>query len=81
MGHTKFIDIKWQQGTLKNGGQNGATIEDVVQMVIARLEDLQEEVPCGENIQAIVLLRGALASLERRTEDRKARGVEGTEMP
>ena len=53
--------------------------EDLIVMVIDRLESFQDsEFKCRENAVAITKLQEALMWLRKRTEDREARGVEGT---
>ena len=56
---------------------NGTTLEAMLNVSIARLEDLQFQYPCRENSNAIVKMEEALMWLNKRTEDRTKRGVEG----
>jgi hypothetical protein len=56
---------------------DGTTNEEVLRVLINRMEFLQQRFPCSENLGAIDHLRGALTLLERRTADRLSRGVEG----
>lgn len=75
--------IAWQRGPLGRGegrvDPNGAFVEDVIAAVVDRIEQYQlGEFECTENSWALTHLREALASLEGRTKDREARGVEGT---
>lgn len=58
--------------------KDGMTIEEVISAVIQRLSLYNAEVPCTENLDAMSSLDAALRYLKRRTEDRIARGVEGT---
>lgn len=58
---------------------NGTTNEEVLRALIDRLQFLQAKATCRENALAITKLEEALMWLERRTADRKARGVEGTD--
>jgi hypothetical protein len=57
---------------------DGTTNEEVLAVLIDRINFLQEKAPCQENKQAIRNLGEALKWLNRRTEGRVARGVEGT---
>lgn len=57
---------------------DGTTNEEVLKMLIDRIQYLQQIVPCRENAIAITNLEQALMWLEKRTSDRKARKVEGT---
>ena len=66
----------------KTGEQNsqidGTTDEAVLQMMINRMQVLNEKFPSEENATCIKHLEAALAALYARTEDREKRGVEGT---
>jgi len=57
---------------------NGTTNEEVLIVLIDRMEYLQLQVPCSENEIAITKLEEALKWLEKRTKDRIARNVEAT---
>lgn len=75
--------ISWQNGPLGRGDErrepNGAFVEDVIKAVINRLEFFQNsKFACMANDIALTYLRTAHESLLLRTEEREARGVEGT---
>ena len=80
--------ISWQNGPLGRVGTderkepNGAFVEDIIEMVISRLEFYQTasdgKFACRENAQTIELLNAALEVQRRRTEKRTAAGIEGT---
>lgn len=73
--------IKFQEGPT-TAGVNGATIEQVLQACIARLEEWNNgPFRCRLNSLAITDLQSAENWLNRRTADRQARGVEGTMEP
>lgn len=73
--------IDFQEGPIKEVGINGITEEDLLLMVIARLESFQcSEFKCIENEEAIVALREALISMNCRRIKRMNRGVEGTNI-
>lgn len=57
---------------------DGTTNEEVLAMLIDRLKFLGAKVPSGENAAAVMHCEEALTWLNKRTADRKARGVEGT---
>lgn len=57
---------------------DGTTNEEVLRMLICRMRFLQDKVPCRENAIVITNLEESLMWLEKRTAERKARGVEGT---
>jgi hypothetical protein len=56
---------------------DGTTNEEVLKVLIDRMNCLQAKFPCRENAIATTHLETALLWLEKRTADRKARGVEG----
>ncbi|RCW44230.1 hypothetical protein [Paenibacillus prosopidis] len=71
--------IHFQEGPIKEAGINGVNNEDLINMVIRRLEGFQNsEFRCRENAVAITKLEESLMWLRKRTMDREARGVEGT---
>lgn len=76
---TKLCDIDFQEGSIKDSGVNGVMNEDLIAMVITRLEGFQNsEFRCRENACAITKLEEALMWLRKRTVGRETRGVEGT---
>lgn len=73
-----FIRIKFQCGVIPEVEKNGATIREVIQLLVDRLSGFQQgEFKCLENEQAIMGLSTAWHSLDARERDRKERGVEG----
>ena len=87
------LQLRWQAGPVpvdedgEQRGFNGTTVEDVLAAAKDRLEFYQSggdppgRFNCDENIIAIGYISRALMTLRRRTERRKARGVEGTLTP
>ena len=59
---------------------NGTTNEEVIAMLIDRMQFLQEKFPCRENAIVITNLEESLMWLNKRTADREARGVEGKHL-
>lgn len=57
---------------------DGTTNEEVLAVLIDRLQFLQKKGPCRENSIVITKLEESLMWLQKRTADRKQRGVEGT---
>lgn len=57
---------------------DGTTNEEVLEMLINRMNYLQNKFPCRENAIVITHLETALLWLEKRTRDRVKRQVEGT---
>lgn len=71
--------IKFQEGAIKEHGVNGVMNEDLIAMVICRLQHFQDsDFSCRENAMAITKLEEALLWLRKRTMGRENRGVEGT---
>lgn len=71
--------VDFQEGPIKECGVNGVCNEDLIAMVITRLEHFQKsEFKCRENALAITKLEEALLWLRKRTMGREVRGVEGT---
>ena len=71
--------VKFQNGPIKENGVNGIHNEDLIVIVIDRLQGFQAgEYNCHANGEAIKYLEDALISLRKRTEERRLRGVEGT---
>lgn len=76
-----LAEIHFQEGPIKENGVNGVMNEDLIAMVITRLEHFQKsEFACRENALAITKLEEALLWLRKRTIGREKRGVEGTNI-
>jgi len=76
---TILAEILFQEGSIKEAGVNGVCNEDLIAMVICRLEHFQKsEFKCRENAVAITKLEEALLWLRKRTMGREKRGIEGT---
>lgn len=76
-----LAEIHFQEGPIKEAGVNGVCNEDLIAMVIIRLEYFnQSEFRCRENSMAITKLEEALLWLRKRTMGREQRGVEGTHI-
>jgi len=79
---SKYINITFQDGPIKEVGVNGCQTEDVIAVLIARLKGLN--VPpynTRETSLAITALEDAQNWLWRRTREREERNVEGTSKP
>lgn len=78
-GENELTTITFQKGPIKEHGVNGVHHEDLIAIVINRLEHFQKsEYACRENALAITKLEEALLWLRKRTMGREKRGVEGT---
>lgn len=74
-----FVNIKFQCGPIKEHGVNGTSIENVIDLLIERLNGFQMgPFRCRENALAITKLQEAIMWLEFRTQRRMRQGVEGT---
>jgi hypothetical protein len=84
--------LLFQNGPIQDAGFNGISNEALLAVVIDRLRGFQHErngdgafnfnsrgkYACRENALALTDLESALMWLQKRTRDRMARGVEGT---
>lgn len=74
----EFIEIKFQCGPKQAVGINGAQIDEILGILIQRLEGFQNgRFACRENALVITKLEEALHWIQHRTADRQKRGVEG----
>lgn len=74
-----LTEVNFQNGPIKVAGVNGVNNEDLIIMVISRLEHFQKgEYACRENAVAITKLEEALMWLRKRTINRERRNVKGT---
>ena len=73
--------VDFQEGPIKEVGINGVCNEDLIAMVICRLEHFQQSpYSSRDNAMAITKLEEALLWLRKRTISRENRGVEGTSV-
>lgn len=73
-----LAEISFQNGPVLENGVNGVTNEDLITIVIDRLQGFQShEFACKENEQSLLKLEEALMWLRSRTRVREERGVEG----
>ena len=76
---TDFAQISFQNGPVKEKGINGCHQEDLLVIVIDRLQSFQAgKWACRENALALTKIQEAIHWLNHRTQDRVRRGVEGT---
>lgn len=76
---TPICEVHFQEGPIKEHGVNGVCNEDLIAMVICRLEHFQKsEYACRDNAVAITKLEEAMLWLRKRTIGRENRGVECT---
>ena len=75
--------MKFQTGPVDvEGGRKGAFIEDLLEVVIDRLQWYQAgQFSCRENAIALTHIETAPLWLNERTRKRQERGVEGTYDP
>lgn len=73
--------ISFQNGPIKEVGVNGVSNEALLAVVIDRLRGFQSgPFACRDNDQALARLEEGLAWLQKRTRERMARNVEGTNV-
>ena len=72
-------EIKFQNGPIQEAGVNGISNEALLAIVEDRLLGFQSgQFACRENAVALTKLQECMMWLQKRTRDRMARGVEGT---
>jgi len=76
-GTQEFQEVVFYKMNPDGSYENGTTLEEMLRVSIERLQDLNHRFPCRENALAITKMEEALMWLNKRTEDRKARGVKG----
>lgn len=59
---------------------DGTTNEEVLEVLIDRMNFLQSKFPCRENAIVITKLEESLMWLNKRTQDRMKRNVEGKQL-
>ena len=75
----EFGHVHFQNGPVAQSGVNGCHQEDLLAIVIDRLQSFQQgHFACRENALALTKLQEAMHWLNHRTADRQRRGVEGT---
>ena len=75
----KLGSVVFQNGPIIEAGVNGVMNEDLIAIVIDRMRGFQSgEYACRDNALALTKLEEALMWLRNRTNEREARGVEGT---
>lgn len=81
-GNAKGIwDIEFQNGPIQEAGVNGISGEALLAIVEDRLIGFQSgQYACRENAVALTKIQEAMMWLQKRTRDRMARGVEGTNV-
>lgn len=71
-------EVSFQNGAIQENGVNGIHNEDLIAIVIHRLQGFQSgDFNCRENALAITKLEEAMHWLNHRTQQRINRGVEG----
>ena len=73
----QFIEKTGLPGMPLTTVNDGTTNEELLTILIDRINYLNGKFPCRENSLAITNMEQALMWLEKRTRDREKRGVEG----
>lgn len=77
--HKEPLEKPSEAGQLRTVS-NGTTNEELLRVLIDRMGHMQAKFPCRENAIATTHFETGLLWLEKRTADRKARGVEGKHL-
>lgn len=73
------VAVEFQNGPIQQAGVNGISNEALLAIVEDRLLGFQAgQYACRENAIALTHIQDAMMWLQKRTRDRLARGVEGT---
>jgi len=73
-----YAHVKFQKGPIAENERNGCFMEDLLDIVVDRLESFQSgDFACRENALALTKIQEALHWLNHRTSDRIERDVEG----
>lgn len=80
-GEAEVIQFIQKEGKPLVTVNDGTTNEEVLAMLIDRLKFLSQELPSRETSIAITKCEEALLWLNKRSAERKSRGVEGTHNP
>ena len=76
-----YAKVSFQNGPIKEAGVNGCHHEDLLNIVLHRLQSFQSgDFRCRENAIAITKLEEAAMWLNKRTQKRVDKGVEGTNV-
>uniref|UniRef100_A0A6M3J7T5 Putative structural protein n=1 Tax=viral metagenome TaxID=1070528 RepID=A0A6M3J7T5_9ZZZZ len=76
-----FGKISFQNGPIGEVGVNGLHQEDLLAIVIDRLQSFQKgDFRCRENAIALTKIEEAMLWLNKRTAERQKQGVEGTNV-
>ena len=73
----EYVQITWQDGTIREVGRNGVQVAEALEVVLNKLKGYQAQFPCKENAMSITKIEEAILWQEKRTTDRIKRGVEG----
>jgi hypothetical protein len=77
-GQISTVSFQIQSGPIKEFGENGCQIDDVIAWAKEKIEGFNKAFPCRENSVIITKLDEALLWSMKRKLDREARQVEGT---
>jgi len=73
--------IEFQNGNPASVGINGFTNEHMLAILIDRVKRQDAKCPSEYNKSAIASMQAALQAFEARTNDRRERGITGTQAP
>lgn len=72
-----MVSFRIQNGPVKENGKNGCQVTALIAVARHMIGKLNDQFPCLENKYTLQALDEALAWQQKRTENRKERGVEG----
>lgn len=77
-GQISTVSLQIQSGPIKEFGENGCQIDDVIEWAKEKIKGSNKAFPCRENSVIISRLDEALLWSMKRKLDREKRGIEGT---
>ncbi len=77
-GEISRVTFQTQSGPIKEFGENGGQIDDIIEWVKEKIEGFNKQFPCRENAMIVTKLDEALLWSMKRKLDREKRLVEGT---
>jgi hypothetical protein len=75
-----MISFRIQDGPIKENGVNGCQVDTLLHTALVIIRGLNRKFPSTDNDIAIAKIGSALVALDRRKNERIARGVEGRSL-
>lgn len=76
-----YLEVNFQVGPTADHPKDGAFIEELLVVAVAKLEEYNKHLPSRENSLAITKIEEAIMWLDYRKRERESRDVYGTNKP